>query len=287
MADAAYVFHATARNFKRLVLENSGQGPVLVNYWSPRAGPCLMLKPRLERLAGEFGGRLLLVMLNTDELGELARSHGVVSIPTVKMFRHGAIVDTLHGAESEAALREFIRRHVPANPALPHAAALARFGAGDLEGAARLAAEAALAHPDNLRVPLDLAKLLILQQRYTQAEDLLLALPVEAREHADIRAMAAHAGFLRAARDAPPRATLEAAVAADAGDLEARYRLAAVMLTADDYDGAINELLEIERRDAGFRRGAARQGLLALCALLGDDDERTRRCRRRLDEIGG
>ena len=72
MANTPHVFDATAELFPRLVLENSEKGPVLVNYWSPRAGPCMMLMPRLVRLAGEFGGRFLLVMLNTDELGPLA-----------------------------------------------------------------------------------------------------------------------------------------------------------------------------------------------------------------------
>lgn len=89
MSSSPYVFDATAENFQTLVLENSDKGPVLVNYWSPHAGPCLMLMPRLVRLAGEFSGRFLLVMLNIDFLGRLARDHGVTSIPTVKVFRRG------------------------------------------------------------------------------------------------------------------------------------------------------------------------------------------------------
>jgi putative thioredoxin len=81
MTHSPYVFDATAESFSRLVLENSSKGP------------CMMLMPRLVRLAGEFGGRFLLVMLNTDEFGALARDHGVVSLPTVKVFRHGRAVD--------------------------------------------------------------------------------------------------------------------------------------------------------------------------------------------------
>ena len=99
MSHSPYVFDATAENFRTLVLENSDKGPVLVNYWSPRAGPCLMLMPRLIRLVTEFGGSFLLVMLNTDDLGRLAREHGVNSLPTIKIFRRGKVVDTLHGAE--------------------------------------------------------------------------------------------------------------------------------------------------------------------------------------------
>src|SRR3972149_3119787 len=124
MAVSPYVFDASAENFRALVLENSGKGPVLVNYWSPRAGPCLMLMPRLVRLATEFGGRFLLGMLNTHEFRRLARRHGGNSPPTVKLFRHGNVVDTLHGAGSEAELRGFISKHVAREAHGKYAAAL-------------------------------------------------------------------------------------------------------------------------------------------------------------------
>jgi putative thioredoxin len=284
MANSPYVVDVTAESFPRLVLENSAKGPVLVNYWSPRAGPCMMLMPRLVRLAGEFGGRFLLVMLNTDELGQLARSHGVVSLPTVKVFRHGQVVDTLHGAESEGVLREFIRKQLPdtADSLLRHA--LETHARGDTTNAVRLAAEAALADPQNTRIPLDLAKLLVLQGRYAQADDLLQALPAEVRDTPELRQLAAHVAFLRAARDAPPAAELELAIAANPGNLEARYQLSAVRLVANDYDTAMQHLLEIARRDRGFRHDAGRNGLLALFELLGDEDERVVRFRALLQE---
>jgi putative thioredoxin len=258
--------------------------------------------PRLVRLAGEFGGRFLLVMLNTDELGQLARSHGVVSLPTVKVFRHGQVVDTLHGAESEGVLREFIRKQLPdtADSLLRHA--LETHARGDTTNAVRLAAEvasapslardprldpiveAALADPQNTRIPLDLAKLLVLQGRYAQADDLLQALPAEVRDTPELRQLAAHVAFLRAARDAPPAAELELAIAADPGSLEARYQLCAVRLVANDYETAMQHLLEIARRDRGFRHDAGRNGLLALFELLGDEDERVVRFRALLQE---
>jgi putative thioredoxin len=244
----------------------------------------MMLMPRLVRLAGEFGGRFLLVMLNTDELGPLARSHGVVSLPTVKVFRHGQAVDTLHGAESEPVLRAFIRKQLPETEHTGLCDALEAHARGDTPGAVRLAAEAALADPDNTRIPLDLAKLLVLQGRYAQADDLLRALPAEARAAPELRQLAAHVAFLRAARDAPPAAELKQAIAADPDDLEARYRLSAVELIANDYDAAMRQLLEIARRDRGFKDDAGRNGLLALFELLGDEDERVTRYRALLQE---
>jgi putative thioredoxin len=263
MTHSPYVFDATAENFPRLVLENSGRGPVLVNYWSPRAGPCMMLMPRLVRLATEFGGRFLLVMLNTDELGRLAREHGVVSLPTIKIFRHGRAVDTLHGAESEDVLRNFIHKQLADNTI--HAR-------GDTTGAVRLAAEAAMADPLNTDIPLELARLLVLQGRYAQADDLLQALPEATRDTPELRRFATHVAFLRTARAAPPTEELRRAIADDPDNLEARYQLSAVHLVANDYESAMQQLLEIATRGRGARRDTARDGLQALFELLGDDE---------------
>ncbi|MBI5912036.1 MAG: tetratricopeptide repeat protein [Betaproteobacteria bacterium] len=285
MAESSYVFDATADNFRTLVLANSDKGPVVVNFWPPRAGPCLMLMPRLLKLAEEFRGRFLLVRLDTDELGRLARDQGVTSIPTTKVFRHGAVVDTLHGAESEASLRVFLRRHLGGPTDELRTAALRAFESGDAERAASLAAQAALAEPDDPRIPLDVAKLLVLQGRYAQAEALLAALPVGLREQEPVRNLLTHASLLNAARTAPVPETLERAIIARPDDLEARYRLGAARLMHNDYEGALAQLLEIARRDPLFRGGAGRNGLLALFGLLGEQDARTQRYRAELLNI--
>ena len=285
MAEPAYVFDATADNFRTLVLANSDKGPVVVNFWSPRAGPCRMLMPRLLKLAEEFRGRFLLVRLNTDEFARLARDQGVTSIPTTKVFRHGAVVDTLHGAESEASLRAFLRKHLGGPTGELRTTALRAFESGDAERAASLAAQAALAEPDDPRIPLDVAKLLVLQGRYAQAEALLAALPVALREQEAVRNLLTHASLLNAARRAPAPEVLEQAIAARPDDLEARYRLAAVRLTADDYEGAMAGLLEIARRDPSFRHDVGRDGLLAIFTLLGEQDARVQRYRAALLKI--
>jgi putative thioredoxin len=284
MGLSPYVFDASAENFRTLVLENSDKGPVLVNYWSPRAGPCLMLMPRLVRLATEFSGRFLLVMLNTDELGQLAREHGVASIPTLKVFRRGQAVDTLRGAESEPVLREFVTRHVAREADAKYTSAILAYQRGDLDQAVTQAAEAALAEPDNPHLALDLVKLLILQRRYAQADGLLESLPAETRELPEVRHLSAHVNLIRSAHDAPPPETLMKAIDTDPDDLEARYRLGAVMLTQDEYEMAMTQLLEIIRRDNAHHQ-ASRDGLLAIFDLLGENDERVQRYRTLLNKI--
>lgn len=270
MALSRFVFDVTADNFRTLVLQNSDRGPVLVNYWSPRAGPCFVLMPRLVRLSTEYSGRFLLAMLNTDELGPLAREHGVNSLPTVKVFRHGRIIDTLHGAESEPSLRRFIDKHVAPTSATPVLRAVAQaYGEGDIAQATSLAAQAALAQPEDPRLAVNVAKLLMQQGRHAQAFDLLNALPAAAQEDGEVMELLAHLGFIVTAAQAPERAALEQAIVDDPDDVAARYALSALMVIADDYDGAMAQLLEVARRDRAFRRDAGRKGLISLFELLG------------------
>ncbi|HEX9625320.1 MAG TPA: tetratricopeptide repeat protein [Acidiferrobacterales bacterium] len=285
MSASPYIFDVGGDDFARLVLENSERGPVLVNYWSPRAGPCMVLMPRLVRLATEYGGRFLLAMLNTDEHHRLAREHGVNSLPTVKIFRHGRVADTIHGALSDAEFRRAIDKQVARDSDRVHALAVEAYKRGDTERAAGIMAQAALADPGNARLPLDLAKLLVLQQRYAQAQELLQSLPRELRAEPEIERLLAHVGFVLAAREAPDPEALERELAGRPDDLDLRFRLAARRLMDDDYEAALGQLLEILRRDAAYRDEAARRGMLGIFQVLGDDDERVKRYRGLMLEV--
>ena len=110
--ESPYVIEGTTENFLTLVLENSERGPVLVNYWSPLAGPGLRLYPLLDKLIHDLGGKLLLVNLNTDEHARLALEYGVTSLPTLKLFRRREVVETRHGYQTEAELRGILNRYV-------------------------------------------------------------------------------------------------------------------------------------------------------------------------------
>jgi putative thioredoxin len=271
MNNYRFVFEATADNFNTLVLQNSDRGPVLVNYWAPSAGPCMVLMPRLMKLSEEYGGKFLLVLLNTETLGRMARDQGVTSIPTVKIFRQGKVVHTIHGAESELSFRQAIDRFVARESDHAHAAGVMAYQQGNAERAYNLMAQGALDDPGNLRLPLDLAKIMLLNGDYARAEDLLRALPQEARESGDVANLLAHLGFLRVAADAPERDVLLATLAGNPDDLQARYQLAALKLIDDDYAGALEELMEIVRRDRAFHNDAGRRSMVAIFNMLGND----------------
>lgn len=283
MSNPNFIFDGTADNFTTLVLENSGKGPVVVNYWAPWAGPCLKLWPTLESLAREFNGRFLLVNINTEREGKLARGQGVNSLPTLKVYRHGQVVDEVHGAESETSLRALLNRHVARPSDIALAKAVQRFMNGDVDGAFTQLTALAGEDPDNPRVPLTHAKLLFRAARYADTIAVIAAHPA-LRGNDEASVLLAHAEFMQDAQTADAEA-LHAAEAAGTLDLDGRYQLAALALQHDDPETALRHLLDILKQDRGFRDGIARRGMTAIFHLLGRDDELSARYRSAMLDI--
>lgn len=278
-----YVFDADRENFERLVLENSRKGLVLVHFWSPKAGPCMVLMPRLVRLVGDYGGRFLLVMANTDELGQIARRLGVASVPTVKFFLHGECVHTIHGAEPDSTFHEALGRYLANEQDRQRMAALALHQAGRGEEAIAQLARIAVEQPDDLAVATDLAKLLTLAGRADEALALLSALPGPARASATLAPLLAHLELIDAAGNGPEDA--EAALAADAGNHAARLALAARALFDDRTEAALELLLDLARLAPDYRDDIGRRALIALFDTLGTQPDLVRRFRGRLAEL--
>ena len=281
MALSPHVFDATAENFPRLVLENSHRGLVLVHFWTPKAGPCMVLMPRLVKLATEYGGKFLLVMLNTDELGALARQLGVTSVPTVKFFRRGEVVETVHGAESDNHFRQLLDRFILRDSANLYTQGLAAWQRSRIEDAKRMFAAAAVDEPGNPAIPRDLARLLWSNGEHEQALSLLERLPAELRAHPDLASLYSHFALASAAENAP--ADIET-LTADAADAGTRFQLAAVKLAQDDMGTALDLLDQLDAEQPQYRSGLPRQALLALFELLGPEHALTRDYRSRLSQ---
>jgi putative thioredoxin len=277
-----FIYSATGENFDRLVLENSRKGLVLVDFWSPRAGPSLRQREMLTRLANAMGGRFLLVAVNTDEEKQLVREYGVRSLPSLKLFRHGRVVEEVRGVQPEADYRRIVERHLAGSGDRVQAAALAAWQAGQQDKAIGILAEGAMAQPENAALPLLMAKLLMRQDRHSDAHAVLEALPAPASEDAEVVQLLAHLDFIVTASGAPAREALDERLARQPDDAEARYQLASQLLVQDDFAGAMEHLMVIQRRQPAFRGGVARRGLLALFRMLDAGDERVKRFRAEL-----
>ncbi|MBS0200429.1 MAG: thioredoxin [Proteobacteria bacterium] len=271
---ATHVLDVSMTTFESEVLQASMQGPVLVDFWAEWCGPCKSLTPVLEKLAAEFNGAFTLAKVNTESEPEIAQAFQIRSIPTVYLIRNGQPVDGFQGALPEGQLREFLARNgieaaagsdadeadaTPPPPADPHEEVVRL----------RMLVETEADKPAHR---LDLALALLKTGAAQEAETLLDGLP--ANLATDDRAVQARArlGFAALLKDAPPPATLDQAIAANPADLHARHLLGAHKLVSGDAEGALEQFMEMLRRDRQFEDGLPRKTLIDAFRVIEDDD---------------
>jgi putative thioredoxin len=111
MATPSYIIEVTADNYAE-VMQASFQVPVLMDFWADWCQPCHVLMPVLAKLAEDYGGKFVLAKLNTEQNQEIAAQFGIRSIPTVKLFKDGQVVDEFMGALPEQGVRQFLDKHI-------------------------------------------------------------------------------------------------------------------------------------------------------------------------------
>ena len=223
--------NTTRVNFEHEVLEASKTRLVLVDFWAPWCGPCRALGPVLETLAGEYADRVKLVKVNSDEDSELAATYGVRSIPFVVAFRDRKPVSQFLGALPEGEVRAFIDKLLPP----PQLAAAAQ----------------ALAHG-----------------RLDEAETLLAQVKPDFDWDARVATLRQAVAF---ARSGGNETELAARLAANPADHESRIALAGLHASKHRYREALDELLEIVRRDKDWKDGEARKQALEIFNLAAAD----------------
>ncbi len=285
MSESEHVIEVSRRDFSPRVIERSREIPVLVDFWAPWCGPCRMVAPVLERIAADYAGKLVVAKVNTDEERELAQEYGIRSIPNLKLFRNGEIVEDILGAQPESELRALVERYVPRESDALREQAAAALARGDADAARALLERARETDPANARVAVDLARLHLSAGDLDAARAALDALAPSERETGDAARIDALLEFAERAREAPDAAELARRLERDPDDHEARYHLAVRRVVDGDYAEALEQLLELLRRDRGFRDGIARTTMLRIFTLLGDDHELVPRYRARLFNI--
>lgn len=266
----------TLQNFEAELIQASMQQPVLLDIWAPWCGPCRTLGPILEKLEVAYGGRFKLAKLNSDDqpeiAGQLSQAFGVRSIPFCVLFHQGQPVDGFVGALPEAQVRAFLDRHVPSAEEVEAeqdaAEAEALEAEGDLPAALAKLQEAVAVDPANATARFDYVKLLLELGQVAQARQAFA--PVADKVAFDAR-LAALGLWLDACEKAPAARSaeaLEAAIAANRRDFDARHELAQRLMAAHRFTDAMDALLEIIMRDKVWNNELARRTYVAILELM-------------------
>ena len=285
MTENALVFDvAGVEQFEQLVVQNSAHKPVLVDFWAQWCAPCKVLMPLLEKIAASYAGELLLAKVDCDAEQEIVARLGVQSLTQVALLTDAQPVDAFTGAQPASDIRTFLSKHV-AEPVEavedPLHTAQSLFDSDEFAQAEAFLKQL-LSSDDQEPAALVLyARCLAERGALADAEAVLNSVTDDEQKHA-VAAVRAQLAFLRQAAELPDVAELKTRLAKNANDDEAVLQLSIQQLARQNYEPALESLLQLFIRNRSFADGAAHKTLLQVFELLGTEHPLVTLYRRRL-----
>ncbi|MBV1868377.1 MAG: thioredoxin [Marinosulfonomonas sp.] len=287
--DVALISDSTEATFMQDVIEASKETPIIVDFWAPWCGPCKTLGPQLEQAVTEAGGKVRMVKVNVDENPNISTQLRIQSIPTVYGFFDGKPVDGFQGAVQGSEITAFVAKMAELGPDGGLAEAVEAAEAMLAEGAAVDAAETFAAileeEPDNAAAYGGMIRAHLALDDLDQAEAILNGAPAEISSAPELELAHAQLELAKQAADAGPVAELRSAVEADPADNQARFDLALALHANGDVQDAVDELLELFRRDREWDDGAAKSQLFTIFDALQAQDPIALNGRRKLSSM--
>ncbi len=283
------IIDGTDASFMAEVVEASKTVPVIVDFWATWCGPCKTLGPALEAAVTRQKGKVKLVKIDVDKNPQFAGQLRVQSIPTVYAFWQGQPVDGFQGALPPSQVDQFVTKvaGVAGDGGLAEAIAAAEdmLAQGAVTDAAETFAAILQEDPANAAAYGGLIRCYVALGEFDQAEAVLNGAPAEISAKPEVEAARAQLGLARQAANAGPVDQLRARVATDPTDHQARFDLATALHANGDVKGAVDELLDLFRRDRDWNDGAAKAQLFTIFDSLSPKDPLVLAGRRRLSSM--
>jgi len=282
MSESPYIHNVGMQNFQNLVLEKSINKPVLVDFWADWCQPCQTIMPMLAKLAEEYEGKFELAKVNADAEQELAAHFGIKSLPTMKLFFQGQIVDEKLGAVPESEIRAMLDKHIVSESQQFMQTAMMAYEQGQTEQALEMLNQALTRDPDNAEIKVTVAQMVHAQGDTESAQALLDSLDEEGSKLDAAIKLRAEIKLAAQLADLPDINEIEQRLAQNPLDLEALLHKSRHLTAHGDYDNAMACLLTIMRTDRSFEEDIGRSSLLELFDLLGGEHPSVQTYRRKL-----
>ena len=291
-ADGSVIKEVSEATFMQDVVESSKERPVIVDFWAPWCGPCKTLGPQLEEAVKAANGAVTMAKVNVDENQMIAGQMQVQSIPTVFAFSNGQPVDGFQGAVSASEIKAFVERVVAKNGGeegngLDSAIASAEqiLNEGDFEAAKETFSAILEEDPNNLKSYIGLIKCHIAVDDLDQAEATLNGMPLEISRSPELEPIHAQIELAKQARDAGPINELALLVEKKPDDPSSRFKLAQALHAAGQVEEAVDQLLELFKRDREWNDGAAKSQLFTIFEALEPNNTIVLNGRRKLSSL--
>lgn len=270
------MMNVTIENFDDEVVAASMQVPVLIDFWAPWCGPCKVIGPLLEKMETDYAGRFKLVKIDSDAQQELSQAFGIRSIPTCVLMFQGKPVDGFTGAMAQGQIKEFLDKHVPAGDVLEAEVTGVEItdapAADDPQAIHEALHQAVLKNPDDEDARFEYVKLLLGQGRVDDAKVAFAPVIAKAalvRRFDSLQRWMNAIDFAAERTDlSGPQADFEAKIALNKRDFDARFGKAQTLMAAQDWTGAMDELLEILMRDKSWADDLARKTFIAILDII-------------------
>jgi putative thioredoxin len=275
----------TLSSFERDVIEASMEVPVIVDFGPPCCVPRKVLGPLLERLEREYGGRFKLVNVNSDTNPELVSSFNLKSIPYAVAFVDGNAVAQFMGAQPEAFVRAFLDRLIPNPAVIEHRAAREALAKGQPGIAEDYLKNAIALDPSNDAARLDMVAVLLDRGESAAARIHFQTLSSRASEQSTFENVRARLQVAEAAIALPSADQLMRRIRINPTDLQARLDMAELLIARREYAGALQQLLEIVRRDRKFGNDIARLKMLTVFEMAAQHPDLVSEYRSKLSQL--
>jgi len=282
MSESPYIHNVGMQNFQNLVLEKSINTPVLVDFWADWCQPCQTIMPMLAKLAEEYAGKFELAKVNADAEQELAAHFGIKSLPTMKLFYQGQIVDEILGAAPESDIRAMLDKHIVSESDQFIQAANMAYQQGQTDKALELLNHALAKDPDNAALKVSIAQMVYAQGDSASATTLLDSLDDEGSKLDEAIKLRAEIKLAEQLEGLPDFDEIEQRLVQNPLDLEALLQKSRHLTARGEYDAAMECLLTIIRNDRSYEDDVGRHSLLELFDLLGGEHPSVQTYRRKL-----